>query len=171
MTYRSLVIDNDTTTEQILQQIDRTITIVSSVNPVGNVAADRVSQLCVDTTTHNIYYCLATDGTILGTSWQLISLLQAASLNLGNAATKDLGTTSTTVAVGNHTHTLESLGILGTGVGATGAPGNPVFWENDKAVTGSYTISSGKNAMSAGPITINDSVTVTIPSDSVWTIV
>lgn len=57
------------------------------------------------------------------------------------------------------------------GGGATGAPGNNVFVENDQHVTGNYTITPGKNAMSAGPITIDDSVTVTIPDGSVWSIV
>jgi hypothetical protein len=57
------------------------------------------------------------------------------------------------------------------GGGATGAPGNNVFVENDTNVTGDYTITSGKNAMSAGPITINNGVTVTIPNGSVWSIV
>ena len=57
------------------------------------------------------------------------------------------------------------------GGGATGASGNPVFYENDQNVTGDYTITTNRNAMSAGPITIDAGVTVTIPTGSVWTIV
>lgn len=57
------------------------------------------------------------------------------------------------------------------GGGAKGAGSNAVFYENDQTVTGNYTITSGKNAMSAGPITINSGITVTIPSGSVWTII
>jgi hypothetical protein len=57
------------------------------------------------------------------------------------------------------------------GGGATGGGGNQVFVENDQTVTTNYTITSGKNAMSAGPITINTGVTVTVPTGSVWTIV
>lgn len=57
------------------------------------------------------------------------------------------------------------------GGGATGASGNPVFYENDQTVTGNYTITTNRNAMSAGPITVNSGVTVTIPAGSVWTIV
>ena len=52
-------------------------------------------------------------------------------------------------------------------VGAIGG----VFYENDQVVTTSYTITSGKNAMSAGDITIADGVTVTIPTGSNWSIV
>lgn len=46
-----------------------------------------------------------------------------------------------------------------------------VFWENGQTVTTNYTVTSGRNAMSAGPITINSGVTVTVPSGSVWTVV
>jgi hypothetical protein len=62
-----------------------------------------------------------------------------------------------------------SWGSLGGG--ATGGGGNQVFVENDQNVTTNYTITSGKNAMSAGPITVDSGVTVTVPTGSVWTIV
>lgn len=42
---------------------------------------------------------------------------------------------------------------------------------NSATVSANYTIPSGSNAVSAGPITIADGVTVTIPSGSVWAIV
>lgn len=57
------------------------------------------------------------------------------------------------------------------GGGATGGGSDAVFVENDTTVTQNYTITTGKNAMSAGPITINNGVTVTIPNGSVWSIV
>jgi len=46
-----------------------------------------------------------------------------------------------------------------------------VFYENPTTVTADYTITTNKNAMSAGPITINSGVTVTVPTNSTWTIV
>lgn len=49
----------------------------------------------------------------------------------------------------------------------TGQP----FFENGQTVTSDYSISAGCNAMSAGTITINSGVTVTIPSGSTWVIV
>ena len=61
-----------------------------------------------------------------------------------------------------------SWGSLG---GASGSGGDSVFYENDTNVTSSYTITTGKNAMSAGPITINNSATVTIPNGTTWTVV
>ena len=70
--------------------------------------------------------------------------------------------------------------ITGDGSGLTGLPAgapvggastNTVFFENDNSVDVSYTISSGKNAMAAGPIAIKSGVTVTVPSGSFLTIV
>lgn len=55
--------------------------------------------------------------------------------------------------------------------GASGGGSDQVFWENDTTVTTNYTITSGKNAVTAGPVTINDGVTVTIPDGSTWSIV
>tara|TARA_R100000005_G_C4967027_1_gene181442 strand:- start:377 stop:787 length:411 start_codon:yes stop_codon:yes gene_type:complete len=55
--------------------------------------------------------------------------------------------------------------------GASGSSGNAVFYENDTNVSSSYTITTGKNAMSAGPITLDASVIVTIPAGSTWTVV
>ena len=55
--------------------------------------------------------------------------------------------------------------------GASGSNGNSVFYENDQTVTSNYTITAGKNAMSAGDITIATGVTVTVPTGSSWVIV
>jgi hypothetical protein len=54
------------------------------------------------------------------------------------------------------------------GGGATGGGSDEIFVENGQTVTTNYTITSGKNAMSAGPISVNSGVTVTIPSGSSW---
>lgn len=52
-----------------------------------------------------------------------------------------------------------------------GGNNNLVFFENDIHVTASYTITTGKNAGSFGPIIIDDGVTVTVPAGSVWSVV
>lgn len=53
----------------------------------------------------------------------------------------------------------------------TGSGTNKVFYNNDQVITASYTLDATKNALSAGPITIDSGVTVTVPSSSTWTIV
>jgi hypothetical protein len=55
--------------------------------------------------------------------------------------------------------------------GATGGSTDQIFWENDTVVTTNYTVTTAKNAMTAGPITINSGVTVTVPTGSSWTVV
>ena len=50
--------------------------------------------------------------------------------------------------------------------GATGGGRDQVFYENDQAVTEDYTISTGKNAMSAGPVAVGTTVDISqITSD------
>ena len=60
---------------------------------------------------------------------------------------------------------------VAVGAGATGGGNDQIFWENGQTVTTNYTITDGKNAMSAGPITINSGITVTVGTGEVWTIV
>jgi hypothetical protein len=52
-----------------------------------------------------------------------------------------------------------SWGTLG---GATGGGNDQIFYENGQNVTTDYTIASTKNAMSAGPITVDSGATVTV---------
>jgi len=61
--------------------------------------------------------------------------------------------------------------LTGISAGATGGGSDEIFYENSQTVTTDYTITSNKNAMSAGPITINNGVSVTVPSGSTYTIV
>lgn len=57
------------------------------------------------------------------------------------------------------------------GGGATGGGSDTVFFENSLTVSVDYTIPADKNAGTFGPITIADSITVTVPDTSVWSIV
>jgi len=75
------------------------------------------------------------------------------------------------------------LSTNGTGVlsyvdppaSATGGGSDKVFYENSTTVTANYTIGTtfgaAANAMSAGPVTINAGVTVTVPAGSTYTVV
>jgi hypothetical protein len=64
-------------------------------------------------------------------------------------------------------------GYDGTEWGAIGGGGGAsegIFYENDQSLSTNYTIVSTKNAMTAGPITINDGVTVTIETGGRWVV-
>ena len=56
------------------------------------------------------------------------------------------------------------------GGGATGGGGDQVFYENELTVTANYTLTTNRNAMSTGPITIDAGVTVTVPTGQRWVI-
>ena len=56
-----------------------------------------------------------------------------------------------------------------TNISATVAGG--AVYENGQNITSNYTVTNGKNAMSAGPITIDSGVTVTVGSGETYTIV
>ena len=49
--------------------------------------------------------------------------------------------------------------------------GGQGYVENSATVAVSSTITAGNNAMSAGPVTINSGITVTVPSGSRWVVV
>ena len=57
-----------------------------------------------------------------------------------------------------------NLTNLPAGAPVGGASTNTVFFENDTAVAVNYQITTGKNAMSAGPVAINAGIAVTVLS-------
>jgi hypothetical protein len=57
-----------------------------------------------------------------------------------------------------------------TQVGGPSAGALP-FYLNSTTITSNYTIPTNFNAMTAGPVTINDNITVTVPDGSTWTVV
>ena len=113
---------------------------------------------------------LANDGTFMGATGPVGAT--------GFGATGSTGPIGATGPSGGPTGATGATGPTGpqgaTGIGgggATGAGTDAIFWENDQIVTASYTITTNKNAMTAGPITVNAGVTVTVPSGSAWTVV
>lgn len=66
---------------------------------------------------------------------------------------------------------ISGANLTGIAAGATGGGSDQIFYENGQAVTTDYTITNGKNAMSAGPITVNSGVTITVGSGETYTVV
>jgi hypothetical protein len=92
---------------------------------------------------------LTTDGT--NSSWATVDALPDQTGNAGEFLTTD-GTNASwaTIATGNTT--------------------NKGLWENSNTITADYTITTNYNAMSVGPLTVANGVTVTIPNGSNWMI-
>jgi hypothetical protein len=82
----------------------------------------------------------------------------------GNAAS---ASSVTFANVSSKPTTLSGYGITdGVSAGAGGA-----IIENTQSITSNYTLTSGRNGITAGVVTISSGVTVTIPSGASWSIV
>ncbi len=57
-----------------------------------------------------------------------------------------------------------------TGVTSPNFFSTGTLYENAQTITANYTITTNYNALSAGPITINTGITVTIPTGSNWVV-
>ena len=98
----------------------------------------------------------------------------SAQVPVGDTTQRDVAPAAGYFRYNNTTNSFEGYNgsVWGAvGGGATGGANNPVFYENDKTVSVNYAITTGKNAMTAGPVTIADGISVTIPDGSTWTIV
>ena len=152
---------------------------IGTTNPLIPVGAGNTSILNVGVVTSNTYYG---DGSNL-------SGIDASALKFGGAVKAQANAAGVVVTgiltATSFSGTVPSSSLSGalpaiSGANLTnlppsapvgGASTNQVFFENDKAVEVNYQITSTKNAMSAGPISINAGIAVTVPSGCSWTIV
>lgn len=97
----------------------------------------------------------------------------AAILNVGTTGERPVDAEAGMVRYNSTTSKFEGYSTAwgALGGGATGGGSDTVFFENSLVVTQDYTIPSDKNAGTFGPVSINDSITVTVPDTSVWSIV
>jgi hypothetical protein len=109
------------------------------------------------------YYCIA--GQTTG-EWEVG--IGSVDTSVGTTLSRSVLASSTGSLVSFSAGTKDVFVTYPAGRAVTGAPG---IVENDTTIAANYTINTGKNAMSSGPITINTGITVTVPTGSNWTIV
>jgi len=63
-----------------------------------------------------------------------------------------------------------TMAHLASQMGAAQTSASGCIYENSQTITSNYTMTTNKNGHSAGPITINTGVTVTIPTGSNWVV-
>jgi hypothetical protein len=91
----------------------------------------------------------------------------ASALAASNSAISAQGsaTSATSSAIAAAASAAEAAGA------ASGAGGDKAFFQNGNTINNSYTIQTGFNAGTFGPVTVAPGVVVTTPSGSTWTIV
>jgi len=149
------------------------------------VLADRVRETTTTTGTGTVTLAGAVTGfqsfAVVGnanTTYYTIAGQGTAEWEVGIGTYTSAGTTlaRTTVLSSSNSGSLVSFSAGTKDVFVTYPAGRSVYGgegytENDAQIDVSSTINTGRNAISAGPITVASGITVTIPSGSVWTVV
>ena len=116
----------------------------------GNVVDE--ANLKVSNAPTNGYFLSAQSGATGGMTWAEVDALPSQSSNSGKFLTTN--------------GSAASWAVLDTDANTT----TKGLYEMANTIAANYSITSGNNAMTAGPITINSGVSVTVPTGSTWVI-
>ena len=126
---------------------------VTSTADGATVIADNVvdeANLKVSNTPTNGYFLSAQSGNTGGMTWAEVDALPSQSGNSGKYLTTN--------------GSAASWAVLDTDANTT----TKGLYEHAHTIAANYSITSGNNALTAGPITINSGISVTIPTGSTW---
>ena len=128
---------------------------VTSTADGATVIADNIvdeANLKISNSPTNGQFLSAQSGNTGGLTWAAVDALPTQSGQAGKFLT-----TNATAA---------SWAVLDTDANTT----TKGLYEHSHTITANYTMTTGNNALTAGPITINSGIEVTIPSGSTWVI-
>lgn len=118
----------------------------------------------------------AATGTSLSVSGQLTSTVATGTAPLAVTSTTKVTNLNAEMVDGYHADTANTASTIpvrdSSGeVNASGFNASGGMFEHANVISANYAINSGNNAISAGPVTVANGVTVTIPTGSTWVIV
>ena len=147
--------DAPTTPEQVkqnlgLDNVDNTSDLNKPISTATQTALNS-KQDSLPSQTGNSGKYLVTNGTSI--SWGVVDALPSQTGNSGKYLTTN--------------GTISSWATLNVDPNST----TKGLYEHSATISADYSIASGNNAMSAGPITITNGVTVTVPNGSVWSVI
>ncbi len=163
------------TTAKIADDAVTNAKIGASAVDTGEIADDAITNAKIDAGAVNSSSLGSDSVATAKIQDDAVTLAKMAGLARGKIIYGDSSGNPAALTVGSNGQTLVSDGTdISWGdaaAGATGGGSDKIFWENGQTVTANYTITNNQNAMSAGPITINNGIAVTIGTGENWTIV
>jgi len=114
--------------------------------------------------------------TTLSMSGQLTNTVATGTAPLVVSSTTKVANLNVEMVDGYHADTANGVNTIAVRdasgeVNATGFAATGGMFEHSNTISANYAINSGNNAISAGPVTVANGVTVTIPTGSTWVIV
>ena len=149
----------DGVTSALQTQLDAKVTNATHTGEVTGATALTIADNVVDeanlkvsNTPTNGYFLSAQSGNTGGMTWAEVDALPSQSGNSGKYLTTN--------------GSAASWAVLDTDANTT----TKGLYEHAHTISSNYSITSGNNALTAGAITINSGVSVTIPTGSTWVI-
>jgi hypothetical protein len=115
----------------------------------------------------SVDYFLATLETVAGATTEIVKVTARSSDTFTIVRAQE-GTTASAFTGGDRVQLRITAAVMNKSVNI---PAVDSIFENNITINTSYTITTGKNGLSAGPITLGSGVTVTVPSGSRWVVV
>jgi len=137
------------------------------VGATSLTVASTTGALFPTLTGSQFFYC-----TLQNTAGSLVEIVKvtARSSDTFTIVRAQEGTTASAFSTGDKVElrlTAGEINQLFSGI-VQGGGTDHAFIENDKTVTTNYTLTTGRNAFSVGPVTVNSGVTVTVPTGQRW---
>jgi hypothetical protein len=159
-------------------------TVTSAILQNGSVIQSKLAdqavneaKLQVSNAPTNGYFLSAQSGNTGGLTWAAVDLTTLSASNLTSGTVPDArfpatlpaasAANLTNIPAANITGTLPAIdgsNLTGITAGAQGGGGESIFFESENTMDNDYTITSNHNALVAGPLTINATLTINSPS-------